>query len=1233
MSQVVKSVNKTSVVNAEQFIYTYNISFSDLTATTGSAVLKDFFPSKILYILPPLGSLIKEIREIPTEGGTNVEFDFGEIADGTSIQFTVAASFGPGRTDPDSFTNVADLLINGLQEATDTAQTVHLTLTENFRLRKIMSPSPVTPNAQVTISLILENIQNPGSTITNIALTDVLPSGLSPVASILPTGMDIPYLGYSDPTYNGVTGTWTGNTMNFALPSYSGARYRITFTARVDGDVPLGTVLSNTANWTIDQEVQVPASDTILIDNPPSDNAFLALRKEGPKYAMPDDNIQYRVRFDNVGSVELTDIVIEDNLPLEVDITALRVINDDDALSPYSVYIATSDAPTTLKKVVDHAQGDIPVVDLTPFIPVERRVVYVKLEAASYAVNSSTADSSIFFIGSVNDTAVSGMEFTNNVSHTANSSLGPINGSASVTTAVQATSFLNLRKSMSPNGPYTTLDEIRVTLTYADGAAALRNPVLIDVIPSELRYITGSEVFRLFNPATGENFYSDQPGFPIPVPPVQVIADYPNVGEETVRWNFDGSTIPYNWRLEVRFYVLVAIGGGSTFQNCGYLGNKGDDTEITSGNSVIVDTNDLDEDTFTAERIAKSNCVQGTILTSSAFVLEKEVRGENDLSFGSSSSTTPGGRAEYLLRVLNNQPTNLKNIEIVDILPHVGDAGVILTDTPRLSEFIVYATTLFSAKVRNVITGQITPSNDIVIEYSQSYDPVRFGQGLNDTIGTVDDWSTTPPTDVTAIKSVKVTTNPNFILSPYEELLITFNVTTPIDAPIKDVAFNSFAVKAFKNDGSGDEPLLPVEPNQVKLSIIRTQKSSISNFVWIEPNRDGFFDEGEEGINGITVELYDSQMNVLATTVTSNNTVGEPGFYKFNNLEAGDYFVKFIPTGAYSLTIQQAGAVNGSKPDPATGLTSVINLGTNQDITEIDAGVVLPRTTANIGDFVWIDTNGDGIYTPDEIGINGVTVHLMDTVGTILATTVTSNNTTTGMPGYYLFENLNSGDYVIAFVPQAGYSLTVQQAGLPNGSKPNPETGLTNTINLIAGVDHLTIDAGVIPCASPPVIYADNQCICVGDPFDPFEGVTATDCDGAEIPVIIVKNDVDNTTPGIYEVTYEATSTINGKTTVKTIRVKVCDCTVGPREQAITDIFTSVALEQTALGHILNAEGEKIQKAVALGLSTAEMLAINDSVADMTAAITNLELVLQGKLELFEACDPCGNKCCDDFLK
>lgn len=77
------------------------------------------------------------------------------------------------------------------------------------------------------------------------------------------------------------------------------------------------------------------------------------------------------------------------------------------------------------------------------------------------------------------------------------------------------------------------------------------------------------------------------------------------------------------------------------------------------------------------------------------------------------------------------------------------------------------------------------------------------------------------------------------------------------------------------------------------------------------------------------------------------------------------------------------------------------------------------------------------------------------------------------------------------------------------------------------------------------------------------------------------------------------------------------------RSQAITDIIESIALEQTALSHVLNAEGEKIQKVVALSTMPADvnkMLSTNKSVKHMVNSITRLEVLLQTKLELFSEC-------------
>ncbi|MEG0825951.1 MAG: hypothetical protein RR404_00620 [Bacilli bacterium] len=78
------------------------------------------------------------------------------------------------------------------------------------------------------------------------------------------------------------------------------------------------------------------------------------------------------------------------------------------------------------------------------------------------------------------------------------------------------------------------------------------------------------------------------------------------------------------------------------------------------------------------------------------------------------------------------------------------------------------------------------------------------------------------------------------------------------------------------------------------------------------------------------------------------------------------------------------------------------------------------------------------------------------------------------------------------------------------------------------------------------------------------------------------------------------------------------------RSQAVSDIIESVALEQTGLSHILNAEGEKIQAIVAKG-TVEQILETNRSVQNTINAISRLEQILESKLDLF-SCEICPNK-------
>ncbi len=74
----------------------------------------------------------------------------------------------------------------------------------------------------------------------------------------------------------------------------------------------------------------------------------------------------------------------------------------------------------------------------------------------------------------------------------------------------------------------------------------------------------------------------------------------------------------------------------------------------------------------------------------------------------------------------------------------------------------------------------------------------------------------------------------------------------------------------------------------------------------------------------------------------------------------------------------------------------------------------------------------------------------------------------------------------------------------------------------------------------------------------------------------------------------------------------------GSRDQAITDLVQSVALQETALAHILNAEGEKMQAVIAMPDTTPEQLMeLNNSVTKLINSVARLELLFQSKLEQF----------------
>jgi len=110
-----------------------------------------------------------------------------------------------------------------------------------------------------------------------------------------------------------------------------------------------------------------------------------------------------------------------------------------------------------------------------------------------------------------------------------------------------------------------------------------------------------------------------------------------------------------------------------------------------------------------------------------------------------------------------------------------------------------------------------------------------------------------------------------------------------------------------------------------------------------------------------------------------------------------------------------SGAMADTEPVPAV---------TDSDDVEIEE-LITGKST--LGDFVWFDTNSDGIKDPGETGINGVIINLYDSTG-LVTTTVTMSDTggigddtgTTNGDGFYDFEVLPSTVYTVPIQKAAG---------------------------------------------------------------------------------------------------------------------------------------------------------------------------------------------------------------------
>ena len=230
------------------------------------------------------------------------------------------------------------------------------------------------------------------------------------------------------------------------------------------------------------------------------------------------------------------------------------------------------------------------------------------------------------------------------------------------------------------------------------------------------------------------------------------------------------------------------------------------------------------------------------------------------------------------------------------------------------------------------------------------------------------------------------------------------------------VPFDSDITNAY---GLGTTRLLIVFPGDTlkNVDLGYSEKISIGDFVWDDLNNNGLQDTGEPGIQNVIVKLYD-EAGMFVDSIKSDAN----GLYKFENVAVGKYKLTFSKLSTYLYAQNNTVDPNkNSKSNMQTGSTDLLDMMVAKEYTNIDAGYI---KSASIGDIVWLDLNGNGVFQANEPGINNVKVELYQTNGTKVAETQTTVNQIDNFIGYYVFDGVRPGDYYIKFNIPTGYIIS-----------------------------------------------------------------------------------------------------------------------------------------------------------------------------------------------------------------
>lgn len=277
----------------------------------------------------------------------------------------------------------------------------------------------------------------------------------------------------------------------------------------------------------------------------------------------------------------------------------------------------------------------------------------------------------------------------------------------------------------------------------------------------------------------------------------------------------------------------------------------------------------------------------------------------------------------------------------------------------------------------------------------------------------------------------------------------------------------------------GEDPLTanPARPGMDMGDTIRNLRTWLATkgaTLLNDVNGNGLYDEGDTirysivvqntGASAIpantinVVDTLDANTTYVASTTKltdhngSTTTIPDdaPTLFPLDN--AGYTYGQGLPPGK-SFTIKFDVTINSGTGGGTVCNDATASDGTTQQPLEVCVPVEEPRPGA-IGNYVWLDEDGDGDQDAGEAGIPNVTVQLWNAAHTTLIET-----TVTDAHGGYLFDNLDAGTYVVDVVYSTLPGTLSQTYDEDDGTAPF-NTRDSTTVQLAAGEEHMTADFG-----------------------------------------------------------------------------------------------------------------------------------------------------------------------------